>query len=53
MIAHIAGVPVEEVLPVVVSGLGAALLVKVTSVMSLFRGLRRTRKDQPQPADRS
>jgi hypothetical protein len=37
MIAHIAGVPVEEFLPMLVTGIGAGLLLKVTSVWSRVR----------------
>jgi hypothetical protein len=32
--AHIAGVPVEEFLPMVVSGIGVGVLLKLTSVWS-------------------
>jgi hypothetical protein len=34
MTAHIAGVPVEEFLPWLVSGIGAGLLLKLTSIWS-------------------
>jgi hypothetical protein len=37
MLAHIAGVPVEEALPALMSGLGAALLLRLTLFASRFR----------------
>ena len=49
MIAHIAGVPVEEFLPLLVSGIGAGVLLKVTSVWSRFRRLHDRRGQSKTP----
>jgi hypothetical protein len=46
MIAHIAGVPVEEALPALVSGVGAGLFLKLTSVTARVRRLRGPRRDR-------
>jgi len=44
VIAHIAGLPVEEVVPVLMSGAGAWLVLKLTSL-----GSRRRRWSPPPP----
>jgi hypothetical protein len=41
VIAHIAGVPVEEALPALVSGVGAGLFLKLTTATARARRLRR------------
>jgi hypothetical protein len=46
MIAHIAGVPVEEALPALFSGVGAGLFLKLTSIPMRVRRLRRPRHDR-------
>ena len=46
MIAHIAGVPAEEFLPVIVSGVGTGLFVKLTAVVPRARRLRGHRHDR-------
>lgn len=43
MIAHIGGVPVEELLPMLVSGIGVGLLLKLTALGSRFRRLHNRR----------
>ena len=48
MIAHIAGVPVEEALPALVSGVGAGLFLKLTSATVPVRRLRDPRRDRTQ-----
>jgi hypothetical protein len=40
VIAHVAGVPVEEVLPVLMSGVGAWLIVRLTSLGARLRARR-------------
>jgi hypothetical protein len=46
MIAHIAGVPVEEALPALVGGVGAGLFLELTSIPARVRRLRRPRRDR-------
>ena len=48
MIAHVAGVPVEETLLPLVSGVGAGLLLARAWVVSRVRRSRSPRHDQPQ-----
>ena len=50
VIAHVGGAPVEEILPLVVSGLGAALLVARSWVGSRVRS--RTDDGTRQPSQR-
>ena len=49
MIAHIAGVPVEELLPALVSGISAGILLKLTSTWSGVRRSRNMRAQRPTP----
>jgi len=45
VIAHVGGVPVEEVLPLVVGGVGGALLL-ARAWLGSRAGARRARRDQ-------
>ena len=51
MLAHIAGVPVEEFLPVVLSGLGTGLALVLSSALSRIRRLPSVDDDRPQDAE--
>jgi hypothetical protein len=51
VIAHIAGVPAEETLLPLLSGVGAVLLLARAWVVSRMRRPRSPRHDRPQDAD--
>ncbi len=51
VIAHFGGVPVEETLPLVVSGVGVGLLLARALVVSRVRRPRSLRHDRPQNGD--
>jgi hypothetical protein len=51
VLAHIAGVPVEEFLPVVVSGLGTGLALALSSALSRVRRSAGLDDDRPQDAE--
>jgi hypothetical protein len=53
VMAHVGGVPVEEILPLLVTGVGAALVLAHTWVLSRIQRRRSEQRDRPPDARRS